>query len=53
LAVSWWNGARWAAGCYQTSSWQSKRRRLPNDGEHLLPGFRYSIADLFKQWDWE
>ena len=23
------------------------------DGEHLLPGFRYSIADLFKEWDWE
>ena len=23
------------------------------DGEHLLPGFRYRIADLFKGWDWE
>jgi Uma2 family endonuclease len=23
------------------------------DGEHLLPGFRYPIADLFKDWDWE
>jgi Uma2 family endonuclease len=23
------------------------------DGEHLLPGFRYAIADLFKEWDWE
>ena len=23
------------------------------DGEHLLPGFRYSIADLFKEWDWD
>ncbi len=23
------------------------------DGEHLLPGFRYPIADLFKRWDWE
>jgi Uma2 family endonuclease len=23
------------------------------DGEHLLPGFRYPIADLFKGWDWE
>ncbi len=22
------------------------------DGEHLLPGFKYSIADLFKEWDW-
>lgn len=23
------------------------------DGEHLLPGFRYAIADLFKEWDWD
>jgi Uma2 family endonuclease len=23
------------------------------DGEDLLPGFRYAIADLFKEWDWE
>ena len=23
------------------------------DGEKLLPGFRYPIADLFKDWDWE
>ena len=23
------------------------------DGEELLPGFRYPIADLFKEWDWE
>jgi hypothetical protein len=23
------------------------------DGENLLPGFRYPIADLFKGWDWE
>jgi Uma2 family endonuclease len=23
------------------------------DGEHLLPGFRYPIADLFKEEDWE
>ena len=22
-------------------------------GEHLLPGFRYPINDLFKEWDWE
>ena len=22
-------------------------------GEHLLPGFRYPIDDLFKEWDWE
>src|SRR5262245_28774765 len=23
------------------------------DGEHLLPGFHFPIADLFKEWDWE
>jgi Uma2 family endonuclease len=23
------------------------------DGEHLLPGFRYPLADLFKEWDWD
>jgi len=23
------------------------------DGEDLLPGFKYRIADLFKEWDWE
>jgi Uma2 family endonuclease len=23
------------------------------DGEHLLRGFQYPIADLFKEWDWE
>ena len=23
------------------------------DGEHLLPGFRYPIADLFQDWGWD
>jgi Uma2 family endonuclease len=23
------------------------------DGEHLLPGFQFPIADLFKEWDWD
>jgi Uma2 family endonuclease len=23
------------------------------EGEHLLPGFRYPIDELFKEWDWE
>jgi len=23
------------------------------DGQHLLPGFHYPIADLFKEWDWD
>jgi hypothetical protein len=22
------------------------------EGEHLLPGFGYFVADLFKEWDW-
>ena len=22
------------------------------DGEQLLPGFQYPIADLFKEWEW-
>ena len=23
------------------------------EGEHLLPGFQYPIANLFKEWDWD
>ena len=23
------------------------------DGENVLPGFRYPVAELFKEWDWE
>ena len=23
------------------------------EGEHLLPGFQFPIASLFKDWDWE
>ena len=23
------------------------------EGENLLPGFEYPIADLFKEWDWD
>jgi hypothetical protein len=23
------------------------------DSEHLLPGFEYPIADLFKDWEWD
>lgn len=23
------------------------------EGEDLLPGFQFPIADLFKEWDWE
>jgi len=23
------------------------------EGDPLLPGFHYPIADLFKEWDWE
>jgi Uma2 family endonuclease len=35
----------------------TQRRRIGSgadlDGEHLLPGFRYPIADLFKEWEWD
>jgi Uma2 family endonuclease len=35
----------------------TERRWVGNDGfldgEDLLPGFRYPVADLFKVWDWE
>ena len=23
------------------------------EGEHLLPGFQFPIANLFKDWDWD
>ena len=34
------------------------RRKLVGPGgsldvEHLLPGFKYALADLFKDWDWD
>ena len=34
------------------------QRKMPGsgavlDGEALLPGFQYPIADLFRDWDWE
>jgi len=28
-------------------------RRGSLDGEKLLPGFRFPIADLFREWDWQ
>ena len=35
----------------------TERRRVVGgaflDGEDLLPGFSYRVADLFKPWDWE
>ncbi len=37
-------------------SLQKKKRLGPGhhlEGEQLLPGFRYPIGDLFKEWDWE
>jgi hypothetical protein len=51
-----------------SSAFQSQRKNLKQsrsglrtligsggylDGEQLLPGFRYAIADLFKDWDWD
>src|SRR5581483_9778475 len=33
------------------------RRRISSrgflEGEDVLPGFRYRIGDLFKEWDWD
>jgi hypothetical protein len=32
---------------------ESAAKATKPDGEHLLPGFRHPVADLFKEWDWE
>jgi Uma2 family endonuclease len=43
--------------CVEVCHSPSQRKLLGSgaelDGEALLPGFRYPIADLFKEWDWE
>jgi len=39
--------------CYSASKRKLLGRAADLDGEHLLPGFRYRIADLFREWDWE
>ncbi|MEW6307124.1 MAG: Uma2 family endonuclease [Verrucomicrobiota bacterium] len=43
--------------CVEVCHAPDKRQLLGSggflDGELLLPGFRYPIADLFKEWDWE
>jgi Uma2 family endonuclease len=43
--------------CVEVCHALDKRKLLGSgadlDGEHLLPGFRFPIADLFKGWDWE
>ncbi len=45
------------AECVEVCHSPDKRKLLgPGgflDGEHLLPGFRYAITDLFKDWDWD
>ena len=45
------------AECVEVCHAPDKRRLLGTgadlEGEQLLPGFRYPIADLFKDWDWE
>jgi Uma2 family endonuclease len=45
------------AECVEVCSSPTNRKLLGAgadlDGEHLLPGFRYPIADLFKEWDWD
>jgi Uma2 family endonuclease len=33
-----------------------RHRLVPGDlldGAHLLPGFHFAVADLFKEWDWD
>jgi Uma2 family endonuclease len=43
--------------CVEVCHAPDKRKLLGSgadlDGEDLLPGFRYPIADLFKGWDWD
>ncbi|PYL00863.1 MAG: hypothetical protein DME19_03740 [Verrucomicrobia bacterium] len=45
------------ADCVEVCHVPDKRRLLGAgaelEGEQLLPAFRYPIADLFKDWDWE
>ena len=45
------------AECVQVCHSPDERKRLgPGgelDGEHLLLGFRFAVAHLFKEWDWE
>jgi len=45
------------AECVEVCHAPGQRQRLDAsgalDGEHLLPGFRYAVVDLFKEWDWE
>ncbi len=46
-----------AEECVEVCQAPTQRKLLGSgadlDGEHLLPGFRYPIAELFKEWDWE
>ena len=39
--------------CHSVTQRQNLGLGTELDGEHLLPGFRYPIAELFKEWDWE
>jgi Uma2 family endonuclease len=43
--------------CVEVCHSPTERKRLASGGflkgEPLLPGFRYPIADLCKEWDWE
>lgn len=33
--------------------WSEAELQALPDGGSLLPGFRYPVADLFKEWDWD
>jgi Uma2 family endonuclease len=39
--------------CRSTTQRRIERLGGELDGEDLIPGFRYAIAELFKEWDWE
>ena len=38
--------------CHSVTKRELIGRGAMLEGEHLLPGFRYPIADLFQEWDW-
>ncbi len=39
--------------CYSLTNRKLLGTGADLEGEQLLPGFRFPIADLFKEWDWE
>jgi len=45
--------AECAEVCHSLTTRQLLGTGADLDGEHLVPGFRFPIADLFKEWDWD